>query len=203
MTEPRAQRTTTRRKPIRTCVGCGKAVEGDTLLRLVVGPDGEVFFDLAGHAFGHGAHVHPAASCFSKASKGLSRVFRKQVTADAATLCRALRDAADRRVEGLLSSAARAGGVEIGFDAVEAALRKGELPVVVVATDAGSCASSGTIRQAIAEGRAVAWGTRAMLGALVRRPDVAVLGIRGAKIAAAVATTCRAADSARSVSEVR
>lgn len=203
MAEPQSERRQGGRKPLRTCVGCGKADEAAALVRLVVGPDGEIVFDLAGHSFGRGAHLHPSLACIAKAGRGLSRTFKKPVQADPQALSRSLVEAADRRIAGLLSAAARSGAVDVGFEAADLAWKKGMLPLVVVATDAGSCASASSIRQAVAEGRAVAWGTREVLGSLVQRPDVAVLGVRGAKIAAAVLTTCRTADGARSVSEVR
>jgi predicted RNA-binding protein YlxR (DUF448 family) len=192
------------REPGRTCVGCGKVDAREHLVRVVLGPEGEIVFDLAGGAFGRGAHVHPAIACLDKAaSKGLSRSFGEAVRCDAAALCQMLVDAADRRIEGLLNSAARSGVAVIGFEAVDAALARDELVLAVVARDAGGCASSRSIQQAVAQGRAIAWGTKAVLGSLAQRDQVSVLGIRSAKIGAAVVMTCRAADGARSVSEVR
>jgi len=203
MAEPVTERRQGRRKPVRTCVGCDKEDEAENLVRLVVGPDGEIVFDLAGHSFGRGAHLHPSLSCIAKAGRGLSRSFKKPVQVDPQALSRSLVEAADRRIGGLLSAAARSGAVDVGFESVDLALKKGMVPLVVVATDAGSCASASSIRQAVADGHAVAWGTREVLGSLVQRPDVAILGVRGGKIAAAVLATCRTADGARSVSEVR
>jgi predicted RNA-binding protein YlxR (DUF448 family) len=190
-------------KPERTCVGCGKADAREQLVRVVVDPAGEIGIDLAGGAFGRGAHMHPSPSCIRKAAtKGLARSF-ETVRCDAASLASLLLAAADRRIEGLLSSAARSGLAVMGFDAVDAALGREELAAAVVARDAGGCASARSIQQAVAQGRAVAWGTKAALGALARRDEVAVMGIRSAKIGAAVLSTCRTADGARSVSEVR
>lgn len=190
--------------PERTCIGCGKADVREHLVRVVVGPDGEVAFDLAGGTFGRGAHVHPSVSCVEKAaSKGLSRSFGMAVRCDAASLCQLLVEAADRRIEGLLSSAARSGLVVIGFEAVDTALMREDLALAVVARDAGGCSSSRSIQKAVSEGRAVAWGTKALLASLVCRVEVSVLGIQSAKIGASVLMTCRAADGVRSVSEVR
>jgi predicted RNA-binding protein YlxR (DUF448 family) len=190
-------------QPQRTCAGCGKADERDNLVRLVVDPQGEIAVDLAGGAFGRGAHLHPSAACIEKAArKGLARAF-EGVRCEPAALGSLLVDAAERRLQGLLSSAIRSGAAVIGFEAVDTALGRDELGATVVAHDAGSCAQARSIQQAVAQGRAVSWGSKAALGALVRRDEVAVLGIRNAKIAAAVLSTCRVADSARSVSEVR
>jgi predicted RNA-binding protein YlxR (DUF448 family) len=187
----------------RTCVGCGKADERDALVRLVVDPQGGIAIDLAGGAFGRGAHLHASAACIEKASrKGLARAF-EGVRCEPAALAALLIEAAERRLAGLLSSAVRSGAAVIGFDAVDEALAHDELGATVVAHDAGSCAQARSIQNAVSQGRAVCWGAKATLGALIHRDEVAVLGIRNAKIAAAVLSTCRVADSARSVSEVR
>jgi len=190
-------------QPERTCAGCGKADERDKLVRLVVDEQGGIAVDLAGGSFGRGAHLHPSVVCIEKAArKGLSRAF-EGVHCEPAVLAALLVEAAERRLQGLLSSATRSGYAVIGFDAVDAGLAREELAATVVAHDAGSCAQARSIQQAVSQGRAVSWGSKATLGALVNRDEVADLGIRNAKIAAAVLSTCRVADSARSVPEVR
>lgn len=110
MTQPSAPPTPpakrARRTLERTCVGCGKKDELKHLLRIVLGPDGQVAFDLANHAFGRGAHVHPTPSCLDQAARrGLSRSFRTRVACDGDTLRAELERAAERRMEGLLNAA--------------------------------------------------------------------------------------------------
>ena len=73
---------------VRTCVGCGERVEiprsdalSSVLIRLVIGPSGEVAVDAAGGGFGRGAHVHPRPLCIERAAqKGLSRAARGKVS---------------------------------------------------------------------------------------------------------------------------
>jgi predicted RNA-binding protein YlxR (DUF448 family)/ribosomal protein L7Ae-like RNA K-turn-binding protein len=73
---------------VRTCVGCGERVElprsdapSSVLIRLVIGPSGEVAVDAAGGGFGRGAHVHPRPLCVERAAqKGLSRAARSKVS---------------------------------------------------------------------------------------------------------------------------
>src|SRR4051812_6474260 len=75
--------------PERTCAGCGKHAEADELVRVVHDPgSGEIAVDLASKAAGgRGAHVHPSPDCLAKALKsGFARVFKAQVTANAAAL---------------------------------------------------------------------------------------------------------------------
>lgn len=167
-------------------------------MRLVLGPEGAIAVDLAGGSFGRGAHVHPSPACFAKAPKGLARSFRAPVRASAADLASALREAADRRVEGLLASAVRSGRAVVGADAVVAGLGSGEVALVVVACDAAAAAQLPAVARAVAEGRSVAWGDRQRLGDLARKPEVAVLGVTAASIAQAIATAVRFGSSVAS-----
>ena len=193
-----------RRTPERTCVGCGKKDELKHLLRLVLGPDGQVAFDLANHAFGRGAHVHPTPSCLDQAARrGLSRSFRTRVACDGDTLRAELERAAERRMEGLLNAAIQSGCVVFGRQAVDAALEHHELDLVILACDASEAPPGRAVAEAIAKGRAVAWGTKVKLGAALGRNDVAVVGIRSPLLGGAIAEVCRIADGTRSCSEVR
>ena len=54
-----------------------------------------------------------------------------------------------------------------GADAVTGACQRGEAALVLVACDAAAAADLGEVRRAVAEGRAVAWGTKERLGAIV------------------------------------
>jgi predicted RNA-binding protein YlxR (DUF448 family) len=187
-TQPRA-----RREPSRTCVGChaplvrGSADEVPSF-RLVLGlaegvGDGarhEVGVDLAGSSFGRGAHVHASAACIAKAcGGGLSKAFRRQVTADAEALARDVALAADRRIEGLLLNARRRGLLAFG----EEARSTSDAPLVVVACDAGGTALGGPLRQAVAEGRVLVWRSKAELGALFSRELVALVAVNNASVA--------------------
>ncbi|MDI1475545.1 YlxR family protein [Polyangium sp. y55x31] len=186
---------------VRTCVGCGERVElprsgaaPSVLVRLVLGPGGEVAVDAASGGFGRGAHVHPRPSCVEKAAqKGLSRAAKgkvsllwdeapeqtgeetaasettssgKLVPLDASSLSRAIVRALDRRVQGLVVAAARARKVALGADAVTGADERGEADLIVVATDAAAGSELSAVRRAISEGRAVAWGTKKVLATL-------------------------------------
>jgi hypothetical protein len=89
----------------------------------------------------------------------------------------------------------------IGADAVTDACRRGDAALVVVATDAAAAAELSEVRRAIAEGRAVAWGTKRSLGDSLpggtsRSDGVAVVAIGSARIASALRETIHAADAA-------
>jgi predicted RNA-binding protein YlxR (DUF448 family) len=182
-----------RRAPTRTCVGCGLRDEADAMVRLVV-EGGEVAFDLAGGAFGRGAHVHARVDCLGKAPRGLARSFRREIRVDAAELGRRLEAACDRRLAGLLLAAARLRAVAVGADEATAALRSGA-PLVVVAVDAGTVVGKPEVVRAAGEGRAVAWKTKSELGALLGESAVALCAVRHAGIAEWIKNVRAAADA--------
>lgn len=182
------------RGPVRTCVGCGLRDGAEGMVRLVVA-EGEVAFDLAGGAFGRGAHLHARPECISKAPRGLSRTFKGDLRVDGAELARRLSAACDRRMAGLLMAARRTGALAIGADAALEALRRGA-PLAVVAVDAASVAQSMEVTSAVAQGRAVAWRTRAELGQLLGETAVAICAVRHAGIAGELQVLRAAADAA-------
>jgi predicted RNA-binding protein YlxR (DUF448 family) len=173
-------------RSLRTCVGCGRHDRPDGMIRLIVAPDGEVGVDLAGGRFGRGAHIHATAECLAKAPRGLAKAFHQSVRSSVEQLADVIRSAVDRRIAGLLASAVRAREVEIGAQAAGEAFAKKKARLLVVARDAAAAASVGTVMTAIAEGGAVAWGTKASLGTLVGGSETAVIGIVSERLSAAV-----------------
>jgi predicted RNA-binding protein YlxR (DUF448 family) len=187
------------KKGERTCVGCGRADAPAVFLRVVlgegrsrtptdggggdVGGEHEVVVDAAGGAFGRGAHVHPSFDCLVKACKGgFARSFKTKVRMDAGDLATAIEEAHDRRVTGLVMGARRAGHVAIGTDAAMEALAKGPA-LAIVACDAGSVAGKDAVMRAAAEGRAVVWKDKAVLGKLFGRDEVGIFCVTHAEIA--------------------
>ena len=203
---------------VRTCVGCGERVELDegpersSLVRLILGPEGEVAVDPGSGGFGRGAHVHPRPDCLAKAvQRGLAKAAKGRVSAVASetgellplrpdTLAAAIKAAMDRRIEGLLVAAVRSRQVALGADAVTGACERGEAALLVVACDAAAAADLAEVRRAIAEGRAVSWGTKQSLGALgiggeaTRPSGVGVVALTSSRIAAAVREAVHIAD---------
>jgi uncharacterized protein len=56
-----------RKKPVRTCLGCGQEADKRDLVRVVRSPEGDVTVDATGKANGRGAYVHPRPECFEAA----------------------------------------------------------------------------------------------------------------------------------------
>ncbi|MCD7822589.1 MAG: YlxR family protein [Oscillospiraceae bacterium] len=58
-----------KKKPIRTCLGCGEPREKKSLVRIVRTPDGEILVDPTGKKSGRGAYICPKSECLGKARK--------------------------------------------------------------------------------------------------------------------------------------
>ncbi len=182
---------------VRSCVGCGAR----------------------GGGFGRGAHVHARPECLRRAvERGLSRSAKARVHTiqtdaadpaagtvplDVQSLAQAIQRAMDRRIEGLLSSASRSKQVFLGADAVSGASHRGEADLVLVATDAAAAADLSAVRLAVAEGRAVAWGTKARLGELLFRAGsgraLGVLAVASRSLAGSLGASVRIADACATV----
>jgi len=183
-TAPREKREA---PPERTCAGCRQRGAQSDLLRVVLGAEGDVVPDLAARAFGRGAWLHPSPDCIARAvPRGLAKSFRAAVRTQAAEFCQSLRIAADRRAAALVASARRAGKLVAGTSAVEHALEKGNVFRIIVAKDARASAEAAFVVRAAAQGRASAWGDKALLGELTQRPDTALIGVLDAGLAHAL-----------------
>lgn len=171
----------------RTCVSCRASAEQSQLVRLIALDDGAVIVDLAGGAHGRGAWVHPSVACLEGAQRGLSRSFERAVRCTGAELLAQVRAAATRRAVGLLLAAGRGRRVAIGGTALDDLHLAGHVALVVVASDARAALSSRAVERAVAAGRAAVFGTKAELGKVFGRDEVAVLGVRDAGLARALA----------------
>lgn len=175
------------RGPTRTCVGCRESTAPSELVRLVLGPEGQVVPDLAGGAQGRGAWVHARPTCIERAApRGLSKSYKAEVTVTPASLVADLRAAARRRVTSLLGAASGARKLAIGATPVKEELAAGTVCLLVVATDARAAVESREVARAISDGLAVAWGTKAELGAATRRNEAGVIGVLDSGFASAL-----------------
>jgi ribosomal protein L7Ae-like RNA K-turn-binding protein len=150
----------------------------------VLGPEGEVFFDLAGRAFGRGAWVHARPECLALAARGgIDRAFKQSVGVKPAALDHAFKVAAFRRAYGLIGAARRAQKLESGSTAVEQAVARGRAELVIVATDARAAAAHAFIEPLVRTGRARAFGTKGEFAACLSRPETALLAVTDARFA--------------------
>ncbi|HEY6078735.1 MAG TPA: DUF448 domain-containing protein [Polyangiaceae bacterium] len=163
---------------LRTCVGCKASGPPQDLLRLVIGPDGEVVPDMAGGAFGRGAWVHPRPQCLAGAVRGgLNRGLKMQVKADLGQLSAQVRDAAVRRAVSLLQAAKRAQQTALGTTALEEKERAEQVELLVMAADAKASAELPAVRRLGQRGRVRLFLSKAELGAALGRDELALVGL--------------------------
>jgi predicted RNA-binding protein YlxR (DUF448 family) len=162
----------------------------EDLVRVVLGPEGEVAVDLAGGAFGRGAWVHPRPECIRKAvPAGLCRALRSEVRTSAAALTEQLVSAAARRAQGLIIAARRTRATEAGATAVEQAVRDRRAELVLVATDARASSEFSWLEPLIRTGSALAFATKSAFGAWLGRKETALVAITDPGIAREVRKT--------------
>jgi len=158
------------------------------MIRLVLGDGGMLAVDLAGRTFGRGAWAHPRTDCLVRACRGgAAKSFKTAISTDAATLVTAVRAAADRRVEALLSSARGAGRIAPGSDVARAAFEQGSAKLVLVAADGRATAHLGFVGVAASRGMAILWGTKDRIGRAIGRPGTAVVAILDDGLSEAIA----------------
>ena len=163
---------------LRTCVGCRASGPPQDLVRLVVGPEGEVVPDLSGGAFGRGAWVHPRLACVEGAVRGgLSRGLKTQIKTTASEVAGHLRDAAVRRTISLLQAAQRAKRVAIGTAFLEDAERADRVELLILASDAKASADLSAVRRLAARGRVRLFSTKVELGVAFKRDELALIGL--------------------------
>jgi len=178
---------------LRTCIGCKVSGPPQDLVRLAIGPEADrapgedgkgqggnhrVVPDLAGGAFGRGAWVHARPSCIEGAARGgLSRGLKMQVKADAAQLMALVREAATRRALSLLLAAQRARLAALGTTALEEAERDGRVELLVLAGDAKASSELAAVTRLGQRGRVRLFKTKAELGAVYGRDELALVGL--------------------------
>ncbi|MFT5459905.1 MAG: putative RNA-binding protein YlxR (DUF448 family) [Myxococcota bacterium] len=122
----------------RRCVGCRQDATRQDLLRLIVAPDGAIRVDRKAKLPGRGAWVHPRAECIGTVvarPATLARALRV-ADVDASSLLSDARAATLQAITDGLSQSSVSGGLVAGHDRLALALDRGEVVVVLVASDA-------------------------------------------------------------------
>ncbi len=189
----------------RMCVGCGQRVPleraTEELIRLVLVPEPpglRVVVDLAKRSVGRGAWVHGRHECLARAvARGLSKVAKAKVVTDLAELEQAIETAAERRLGGLMNSAARRKQLAVGTSAVRSSWAKRRIKLLLVARDAAAAAKLSEVRAAVQAGIAVPWGTKQSLAAFVPAgpTQVGVVGVMSDSIALAIRRAIELAET--------
>lgn len=71
----------TKKIPLRQCIGCGETKSKKEMIRILKTESGEIILDATGRKNGRGAYICPSADCLKKAVKtrGLDRSFKMQI----------------------------------------------------------------------------------------------------------------------------
>jgi len=168
------------RQPQRTCIGCRQVFGKDEVVRIVAGPTGAVI-DYREKLPGRAAYVCPRYACIQKAlsRENLSRALhRKTAAPDADGFVEQLAAAITEKIRALLTMAVKAGSLAAGASAVDDALQKGRVAMLIFAGDI----SEGTKGKLLSSGahhlpRQATLFTRDELGRMVGREMVGVAGI--------------------------
>jgi predicted RNA-binding protein YlxR (DUF448 family) len=123
--------------PVRRCVATGVILPKERLLRFVQGPEGRVVFDVAGNLPGRGWYLLPSKEALAQAIKRRAFAFKAK---HAVVLSDDLPEKVAQLLQGDLSQrlglARKSGDVVMGFEKLAAALKKQELSLVFLASDA-------------------------------------------------------------------
>ncbi|MBS6644257.1 DUF448 domain-containing protein [Clostridium sp. MCC353] len=71
----------TKKIPLRQCIGCGEMKSKKEMIRILKTPDEEIILDATGRKNGRGAYICPSMECLKKAEKGkgLERSFKMAI----------------------------------------------------------------------------------------------------------------------------
>ena len=71
----------TKKIPLRQCIGCGEMKSKKEMIRVIKTAEGEILLDATGRKNGRGAYLCPSMECFKKAVKGrgLERSFKMAI----------------------------------------------------------------------------------------------------------------------------
>jgi uncharacterized protein len=130
----------TKEVPQRTCIGCRKSFDKNTLLRFVRAPDGQVVPDIKNKLPGRGAYTCLKSTCIHLASerKQFARAFKNDVLGiDPGQLQAEIITVMEDRIASYLALANKAGKVVSGSDLVADVLKRKQqgAKLVLLATD--------------------------------------------------------------------
>ena len=130
--------------PERTCILSRRTAGRDALIRLALGPDGQVAPDVRARAPGRGAWIGvdrptlEAAQAKGKLKAALARAFKTGDAAAPADLGEKIEAALRQSTLDRLGLEARSGNLVTGADRIETAARRGQVAMLIHAADASA-----------------------------------------------------------------
>jgi uncharacterized protein len=166
-------------QPQRTCIGCRQVFGKDEVVRIVAGPAGAVI-DYREKLPGRAAYVCPRFDCIQKAlsREALSRALQVKIAApDADAFVDRLAASITEKIRALLTMAVKAGNLAAGASAVNDALQKGRVEMLIFAGDISEGTRGKLLSGSPLPSRQATLFTRDEMGQMVGRELVGVVGI--------------------------
>ena len=141
--QPGARSERLEHTPERTCILTRRSAPKEQLIRLALGPDGEVAPDVRARAPGRGAWIGVDRAALEEAQRkgklrgALARAFRTNEVTGPDDLGARIEAALRQAMLDRLGLEARAGNLVTGTERIEAAARKGQVEYLIHAADAG------------------------------------------------------------------
>jgi predicted RNA-binding protein YlxR (DUF448 family) len=166
-------------QPERTCIGCRTVRKKDEVVRIVSGPE-RVVIDYREKLAGRAAYVCPKKECIQKAltKEGLGRALRLTVRPpDVKSFLSQLGAGITERIKSLLAISMKAGKLAAGYSAVQDALEKGRVELLLYASDLSSGTKEKVSGRGIESIRSETLFTRDDLGDILNRELVGIVAI--------------------------
>jgi len=166
-------------EPERTCIGCRGVFKKNEVVRIVSGPEG-VLIDYREKLPGRAAYVCPRKECVGKAlsKENLSKALHLKVRPpDPATFVTGLAAMVREKIRSLLSVAMKAGKIAAGYSAVQDALGKGRVELLLYAADLSDGTRDKMASGGVKEVRSATLFTRDELGGIFDRELIGIVGV--------------------------
>lgn len=166
-----------KRQPERTCIGCRGVYQKDRVVRLVAG-QGCIIVDYREKLPGRAVYVCPRRLCIEKAmardtaSRGLRAAVKSPAPEE---LIAQLAESIHVKIRALLAMAAKAGKLAAGYSAVQDALDKNRIELLMVATDLADGTREKLERGSFVPARRITLFTREELGRILNRELIGVV----------------------------
>ncbi len=166
-------------QPERTCIGCRSIRKKEEVVRIIAGPEG-VLIDYREKLEGRAAYICPRVECIGKALKKetLTRALHSNVKPpDVSVFVSRLEEDILDKIRSLLRITLKAGKLAMGYSAVQDAIEKGRVALLLYARDL----SRGTREKvAVRERETIRQETlftREDFGTILNRELVGIVGI--------------------------
>jgi len=175
-------------QPERTCIGCRNVFAKDEVIRVVSGPTG-IVIDYREKLPGRAGYVCPKRDCIQKSlnRENLARALRqKGRLPDPEEFISWLEKSIEDKIRSLIVMSAKAGKLAAGFSAVQDAVEKDRVRMLLFAQDLSAGTKEKLALTPVLMQRQATLFTRDEIGGLLSRELVGLIGITDEGLANAV-----------------